>query len=106
MIVAMPKNERPTSKTAARAKALRHRANRRRQDQPLENLGTVVDPELAEEIESRVFHRKPAESRTRSGASLGREVAARQRRRAELVSATLARRGNRGRVLTDLEEDG
>lgn len=101
----MLKSEHASNKRAAREKALRNRANRRRQDQPLENLGTAIDPDLADEVESRVFHRRPAESRTQTDTSLGREVIARQRRRQELLSMTLVKRGNRGRLLADLEDD-
>lgn len=99
------KREYPSSKAAAREKALRNRANRRRQDQPLENLGTAVDADLADEVESRVFHRRPAESRNESDTSLGRDVVAHQRRRQALLSATLVRRGNRGRLIEDFERE-
>ncbi len=101
----MLKNEHPSNKTAARAKALRNRANRRRQDQPLENLGTAVDADLAEEVESRVFHRRPADSRVQTDVSSGRDVVARQRRRQKLLSITLDRRGERKGVLTSLEDE-
>jgi hypothetical protein len=98
------RTERGSTRSAARAKALRNRANRRHQEQPLSTPGTRVDAEQAERLESQVFHRKPADAGAGEKAALGRDETARQRRRRELKERT--RRRGRGRLdLAELEDE-
>jgi hypothetical protein len=101
---ARPPGERRGAKAVSRGKTLRNRADRRRQEQPLATLGREVGDELADEIESRVFHRKP------SGVGpekppLGRETAARERRRRRLREIT-SRKGRGPLDPSELEEEG
>jgi hypothetical protein len=94
-----PTGERRSSATA-RDRALRTRADRRHQEQPLSSLGVRVDEALADDIESLVRHRRPAAARKPERPSLGRGTVARNRRRVELREIT--NRHGRGRL--DLRE--
>lgn len=98
------RNERQSPRSRARAKSLRNRANRRHQEQALASLGTSVDAERAEEIESNVFHRRPVDAGVRAPSDLGRETIARRRRRERLKSLTSRRDG--GRRATHEDESG
>lgn len=58
-------------------KALRNRANRRQQEQPLHRLEGVSDMELAEEVESAMQHRAPKGWKKIADAPLGKVVSGR-----------------------------
>jgi hypothetical protein len=100
------RNERRAERFAARAKALRNRANRRRQDQPLASLAARVDLEEAERLESEVFRRRPADAGTSKLPSPGPPTLERARWRRELVERTSRRRSARQSDPLDLDDAG
>lgn len=56
-------------------KALRNRANRHRQNQPLKYVGPMPDVALADEIESLLYHRPPCEWKKYPDAPLSEVIA-------------------------------
>jgi hypothetical protein len=88
----------------ARDRARLRRADRRHREQPLSSLGVRVDEALADELESRVHHRRPVSARTPDRPSLGRHTVERNRRRLELIALT--GRHGAGRIdFAALEDD-